>query len=281
MLIYHSCGVLNMARFGIAVFILIAVVVCIFSAGCIGTDTPATPTPTPPVTIVPTQEPTPGNMTPVTTITVQKYGVAVPAGNTMQFTVPSNPTTGYQWLADNVTGLVINQTYQATPVADNIAGSGGNEIFTITAEKAGTYLFIANYQRPWENKIAEATLYQTLIFSNGTKTETADPLLSVTFDGIVSPAAGEVVQITTAGNPTTGYEWTAVPGLSATKSDNIVILNSTYVPTPVAGPIVGSGGTYEWLVTAEKPGTYEFRAQYKRSWEDEPVGEFYFNITFR
>ncbi|MCZ0863546.1 protease inhibitor I42 family protein [Methanocorpusculum vombati] len=274
-----------MARLGIAVFVLIAVAVCIFSAGCIGTDTPATPTPTatPAATVVPTQEPTklPDNMTPVTTITVEKYGVAVPAGNMIRYLVPSNPTTGYQWFADNVTGLVINQTYEAAPETAGLAGAGGNEIFTITADKAGTYQFVANYQRAWEDKIPEATLNQTLVFSNGTKTETTDPLLSVTFEGIVSPAAGETVKITTEGNPTTGYQWTAVPGLSATKSDNLVILNATYVPTPVADGIVGSGGTYEWLVTAEKPGTYEFRAQYKRSWEDEPAGEFFFTITFR
>ncbi|MDR0980563.1 MAG: protease inhibitor I42 family protein [Methanocalculaceae archaeon] len=220
-------------------------------------------------------------MTPVTTITVQKYGLTIPAGNMMRFTVPSNPTTGYQWFTDNVTGLVINQTYEATPTIDDIVGFGGNEIFTITAEKAGTYPFVANYQRAWEDKIPEATLIQGLVFSNGTKTEATDPLLSVSFDGTVSPTAGEVVKITTEGNPTTGYEWTAIPGLSSTRSDNLVILNSTYVPTLVDSGIVGSGGTYEWLVTAEKPGTYEFHAQYKRSWEDEPAGEFFFNITFR
>ena len=274
-----------MARLGIAVFVLIAVAVCISSAGCIGTDTPATPTPTatPTATVVPTQEPTklPENMTPVTTITVEKYGVAIPAGNMIRYIVPSNPTTGYQWFADNDTGLVINQTYEASPTAGTITGSGGNDIFMITADKAGTYQFVANYQRAWEDKIPEATLNQTLVFSNETKTETTDPLLSVTFAGSVSPAAGEIVKITTEGNPTTGYQWTAVPGLSAVKSDNLVILNATYVPTPVAEGIVGSGGTYEWLVTAEKPGTYEFHAQYKRSWDDELAGELFFTITFR
>lgn len=272
-----------MARFGIAVFVLIAVAVCIFGAGCIGTDTPTTPTATPTATVVPTQEPTklPENMTPVTTITVEKYGVAIPTGNMIRYIVPSNPTTGYLWFADNDTGLVINQTYEAAPGTAGIAGSGGNDIFMITADKAGTYQFVANYQRAWEDKIPEATLNQTLVFSNETKTETTDPLLSVTFEGIVSPAAGEIVKITTKGNPTTGYEWTAVPGLSASENDNLVLLSTAYVPTPVADGIVGSGGAYEWFVTAEKPGTYEFRAQYKRSWEDEPAGAFFFNITFR
>lgn len=125
-----------MTKLGISVFLLIAGAVCIFSAGCIGTDTSATPTPTatPTATVVPTQGPTklPENMTPVTTITVEKYGVAIPAGNMIRYIVPSNPTTGYQWTAvpglsavksDNL--VILNATYVPTPVAEGIVGSGG------------------------------------------------------------------------------------------------------------------------------------------------------------
>lgn len=59
----------------------------------------------------------------------------------------------------------------------------------ITADKASTYQFVANYQRAWEDKIPEATLNQTLVFSNKTKTETTDPLLSVTFAGKCQPSS--------------------------------------------------------------------------------------------
>ncbi|MDU9376505.1 hypothetical protein McpSp1_11260 [Methanocorpusculaceae archaeon Sp1] len=264
-LIYDRVIFLLMRKFGILFVMLVVVAACVLAAGCIGTDSgSATPTPTP----TPTSEQ-------VTTVMVDKFGTVIPANDKIQFILPSNPTTGYGWIAADVSGLVINQTYEATPVEEGIAGSGGNDIFTITADKAGTYQFVAEYKRSWENETPLETFTQDLIFVDPTTTPSDVPLLSVAFTGKVNPAASEVVKVVTEGNPTTGYEWTI------TNDTQLKVLNSTFVSSAIPGStMVGVGGFYEWYVTAEKAGTYEFAAEYKRSWEDEPIGKFFFDITF-
>ncbi|MDV0444393.1 protease inhibitor I42 family protein [Methanorbis rubei] len=254
-----------MRQSGIVLLVLVVVAACVLAAGCIGTDNS---------TVTPTPTPTP-SVEPVTVITVDKFGTAIPANDMIRFILPSNPTTGYQWITKNVSGLVINQTYEATPVAEGIVGSGGVEIFTITADKAGTYEFTAEYKRSWENETPAATFIQYLVYVDATDTPADIPMLSVVFVGDVNPKAGEVVKVITEGNPTTGYEWTI------TNDTQLKVLNSTFATSAIPGStMVGVGGFYEWLVTADKAGTYEFAAEYKRSWEDEPVGKFFFDITF-
>lgn len=256
-----------MAKSGLLLLVVAVMAVCVLMSGCIGTN-PAVPTQTP----TPTETP---STVPVTTITVEKYGIEIPANEMIRFSVPSNPTTGYGWYVNNASGLVINQTYEAAPGGAEVSGSGGYEIFTITAEKAGTYAFVANYQRPWENAIPVATLNQTLVFTEPVNKTSNQPILSVAFAGKVNPAPGEQVKIVTNGNPTTGYGWVAA------NTTTLEILNETYVPTPVADDIVGAGGVYEWLVTADQAGTYTFCANYQRPWENDPIGTFWFDITFR
>ena len=266
-----------MRKSGIVLLVLVVVAACVLAAGCIGTNnSTATPTQTPVPTGNGTVAPTPApTEEPVKTVTVQKFGMAIPANDMIRFGLPANPTTGYQWAAANVTGLVINQTYDATPVAEGIVGSGGHDIFTITAENAGTYTFTAGDQRSWENETPLETFTQQLVFANVTDRPADEPMLSVTFDGTVNPKTGEVVKIVTEGNPTTGYQWIV------SNDTTVKVLNSTFVASAAdSGPIVGVGGNYEWLVTADKAGTYVFGAEYKRSWEEEPVGAFFFKITF-
>jgi predicted secreted protein len=258
-----------MARFEIAMFILLAAAICIFSVGCIETNTLTT---TPSTTVILTQESTKlsENMIPITTVIIQKCVTAAPADNMIstRFVVVDDP-------------IISNKTYETTITVGNNVNVDDKELSATMEKKADIYPLVINYRRVWENEITMATLSQMLTSSNKTKTEIIDLLPVITFDENISPTTGDIVKITAEGNPTTGYEWTAISDILSTKKDRLVILTSVYTQTPVDSYIVGSGGTYEWLVTAEKPGIYEFHAQYKRPWEDDPVDEFYLNITFR
>jgi len=228
---------------------------CIFAAGCISPEVP-----------VNTDDP-------VLTVTVHKEEIMIPVNASMTYILPSNPTTGYGWTMLESEGLVVKDEYKATPVPEGWTGGGGCQYYTITAEKAGTYTFKAVYERPWETDVDPIyTMTQTLEFSEaGSDDPEGDVMLTVQFDGVVNPKAGEVVKICTAGNPTTGYYWTAESETGLTVIEDDYITDNT--------GLVGAGGTYVWYVTAEKAGTYQFGATCQRSGED-PANMFFFDLTF-
>lgn len=63
------------------------------------------------------------------------------------------------------------------------------------------------------------------------------------------------------GNPTTGNIWqlNITPG--------IVIVNESYIPDDKSGTMVGSGGTYLWVMKTVQPGTQMISGVYSRPWE--------------
>lgn len=232
------------------------VISCMFSAGCISPDVP-----------VQIDDP-------VLTVTVEKEGMMVPVNALMTFILPANPTTGYSWTVMESDGLIVKEEYKATPAPEGWTGGGGCQYYTLTAEKAGTYTFKAGYERPWETDTAPIwTITQTLVFSEAENDDFAgENMLTVLFNGVVNPKAGEVIKICTAGNPTTGYYWQASP------KNELTVLKDEYIADTTAG-LVGAGGTYVWYVTAKKAGTYQFEAACQRSGQD-PANLFFFGLTF-
>ena len=85
-------------------------------------------------------------------------GTYVNEGDSVQMMVESNPTTGYEWIVDNdaCAGVIsIAQEYLMDDAEDEngemMAGVGGNELFTLTGEEAGSVCnFRAAYPRSWE-----------------------------------------------------------------------------------------------------------------------------------
>jgi|GEM_PF-1304499 len=244
-----------MDKFRIIIIGVCVLFACIFMAGCISPEV--------------TDEIT----DPVLVVSIEKEGIAIPENACIQYILPANPTTGYSWTVIESTGLLVNESYEATPVPEGWVGGGGYQYYTLTATQPGTYTFKAGYSRSWETDVEPIyTITQTLVFSNASDDEhDGDTMLSVVFNGTINPETGDVAKITTAGNPTTGYFWNAVPG------EGLTVLDENYT---VTNPnLIGGGGMYEWLVTANKAGTYQFEAANQRSGQD-PVDMFFFNLTF-
>lgn len=233
---------------------------CAFS-GCLGSDDPANNT----------------TYTPATTVTVTKDGLAIGANEVIQITLPENPTTGYTWFVPAVDGLIISENYVSDANPDNMAGVGGTKILNITAEKEGSYEFKALYKRANDNDNASLyTFVQKLDYAVPINTVSDSPNLALEFEGTPTPKVGEVVEIRTRGNPTTGYEWTAL----MSENGMLKLLDSKYVEDEHEEEMTGVGGTYIWYVTSDVTGTYTFDASYGRSWEDDVISKFYFNLTF-
>ncbi|HVN74162.1 MAG TPA: protease inhibitor I42 family protein [Methanoregula sp.] len=89
----------------------------------------------------------------------------------------------------------------------------------------------------------------------------------------VSISKGEIITVSLAENPTTGYQWnlTVTPGLNITAD--------TYTPSDPTGRLVGSGGTHSWDITAIASGDQQISAVYRRSWEPVTGNESAFVMT--
>ncbi len=82
-------------------------------------------------------------------------------------------------------------------------------------------------------------------------------------DVTILSKCNEMIIITAVGNPTTGYTWSE-PAVS----NGLEIVYSDYTQSKPG--MLGTGGLFEWGVSADTPGFYLFKTEYNRGWENEP-----------
>ena len=83
--------------------------------------------------------------------------VELAAGQVLEVTLESNPTTGYSWEVSEVDEAVLAQVgeaeFQEAPKEDEqMVGVGGTETFRFTSSAGETTLTLV-YHRPWEKDV--------------------------------------------------------------------------------------------------------------------------------
>jgi inhibitor of cysteine peptidase len=81
--------------------------------------------------------------------------VTLQVGQELVVTLESNPTTGYEWLVDTAPDSAVLQSngapsYEPTPVASDVVGSGGTTSLRFTATGAGTTQVVLRYKQSFE-----------------------------------------------------------------------------------------------------------------------------------
>ncbi|HJJ38731.1 MAG TPA: protease inhibitor I42 family protein, partial [Methanocorpusculum sp.] len=188
-------------------------------------------------------------------------------GDTFTVTLPSNPSTGYSWYATEVDGLKCDESSEAADT--KLVGAPGSQTFVFTAEKEGYFPVELVYKRAGED--AGIYVYQDYLFvKNGDQHATG----KFVFAGDYLPDAGDLVEITVAGNPaSTGYQW------FETVDEGLKIVDKTFIPANT--DLVGAPGKYVWQVTAETPGAYMFYGTLARSADEtDPAGFFFVPVSF-
>lgn len=92
---------------------------------------------------------------------------------------------------------------------------------------------------------------------------------------------GDTIEVVIAGNPTTGYDWTAVQGdASAALLEQVG--DPVYAAESSDENLVGGGGTYTFTFKALKSGEASLDLAYARDWEDvDPIQTFSVTVTIK
>lgn len=94
--------------------------------------------------------------------------------------------------------------------------------------------------------------------------------------GQVTLAVGEILTVTLASNPSTGYAW-EIAALDQTVLKNT---DNTYQSDCLL-PVPGCGGREVWTFEGVAPGTTTLRMEYRRPWEtdSDPAETFEVEVT--
>jgi inhibitor of cysteine peptidase len=76
--------------------------------------------------------------------------VNVPAGEEISVTLPENPTTGYRWVVEAVTGDLALVSADFSPPKEVKPGAGGHRTIHLRAGARGHGELRLRYERAWE-----------------------------------------------------------------------------------------------------------------------------------
>ncbi len=88
-------------------------------------------------------------------------------GESFTIALPSNPTTGYNWIMDYDNVLLRAEDSEFQPSASNSIrlGAGGNSVFAFTPLLIGKTTIRFVYKRPWENIVADTRAFYVEIIA--------------------------------------------------------------------------------------------------------------------
>ncbi len=101
-------------------------------------------------------------------VTEKDDGNAVLAtvGQMLVIQLPSNPTTGYQWVLPWDLGPLVRWQTRCRKAT---GGAGGTETFKFFAKDTGTVTLTLDYRRPWENDPPLRSFTVTVNITPGSK----------------------------------------------------------------------------------------------------------------
>ncbi|MDD4923738.1 MAG: protease inhibitor I42 family protein [Dehalococcoidales bacterium] len=79
----------------------------------------------------------------------------------IQIALPSNPSTGYTWIAtyDTAKLELVEDTYEADDSQAMVVGAGGTQYLRFKALQNGEATIKLDYQRPWEKESIDQKVF--------------------------------------------------------------------------------------------------------------------------
>lgn len=90
--------------------------------------------------------------------------VEMAVGQRLAVRLPSNATTGFQWVvADEGPLTRIGEPVYEEPQAGDVVGAGGTQVFTFEASAGGTGELRLEYRRTWEKDVPAEDTWDVLV----------------------------------------------------------------------------------------------------------------------
>ena len=80
----------------------------------------------------------------------------VTTGEEIVVTLAENPTTGFQWIVDELVGHLTTVSSEFAAPGTQRAGAGGHRAITIRASGSGPAELHVRYARPWGGETSDA-----------------------------------------------------------------------------------------------------------------------------
>ena len=82
--------------------------------------------------------------------------IALEVGKAAEMSLPSNPSTGYSWVATFDASLVELADQRYVAPATGALGAAGTEVFVFKGLKKGRVTVVFEYKRSWETQVADS-----------------------------------------------------------------------------------------------------------------------------
>jgi inhibitor of cysteine peptidase len=82
--------------------------------------------------------------------------IALEVGKAAEISLPSNPSTGYSWVATFDASLVELADQRYVAPATGALGAAGTEVFVFKGLKKGRVTVVFEYKRSWETQVADS-----------------------------------------------------------------------------------------------------------------------------
>jgi len=82
--------------------------------------------------------------------------IALEIGKAAEISLPSNPSTGYSWVATFDAALVELADQRYVDSGTGALGAAGTEVFVFKGLKKGRVTVVFEYKRSWETQVADS-----------------------------------------------------------------------------------------------------------------------------
>jgi len=82
--------------------------------------------------------------------------IALEVGKAAEISLPSNPSTGYSWVATFDASLVELADQRYVAPGTGALGAAGTEVFVFKGLKKGRVTVVFEYKRSWETQVADS-----------------------------------------------------------------------------------------------------------------------------